>query len=149
MRTASMIPAPTAVRQASSNSTPARFIENLCRRPTCFLDNRPLPIDPQPIAPGYSTAHWDGEVLVVMSNGFADGVWLDRAGSPLTSSAKITERFRRPDFGHLEVTLTVDDPKAYTAPWTVTLKQNIAVDTELLNYYCMENERDESHLVGK
>ena len=67
----------------------------------------------------------------------------------MTSSATITERFRRPDFGHLEITLTVDDPKAYTRPWTVTLKQTIVVDSDLLDYVCQENEKDVSHLVGQ
>ena len=114
-----------------------------------FLDGRKLPEDPQPLALGYSTGHWEGDTLVVVSNGFGDDVWLDRNGSPMTSAARITERIRRPNFGSLEVALTVDDRKAYTAPWTVTLKQHIAIDTELINYYCMENERDSAHLVGK
>ena len=114
-----------------------------------FLDGRKLPEDPQPLAQGYSTGHWEGDTLVVASTGFGDDVWLDRNGSPITSAAKITERIRRPNFGTLEVALTVDDRKAYTAPWTVTLKQHIAIDTELINYYCMENERDSAHLIGK
>ena len=114
-----------------------------------FLDGRALPDDPQPAVGGYSTGHWEGDTLVISSAGFADGMWLDRNGSPLTDAGKITERFRRPNFGHLEITLTVDDPKAYTAPWTVTLRQDIAVDTDLVNYYCMENEKDSGHLVDK
>ena len=114
-----------------------------------FLDGRALPDDPQPAVGGYSTGHWEGDTLVISSAGFADGMWLDRNGSPLTDAGKITERFRRPNFGHLEITLTVDDPKAYTAPWTVTLRQDIAVDTDLVNYYCMENEKDSGHLVAQ
>jgi hypothetical protein len=70
-------------------------------------------------------------------------------GSPMTDSAKITERFRRPDFGHLEIEITVDDPKAYTKPWTTKLNQVIVLNTELLDYICAENEKDLPHLVGR
>lgn len=114
-----------------------------------FTDGRPLPANPQPSPNGYSTAHWEGDTLVVESNGFSDGEWLDRDGSPLTDAALITERFTRPSFGTIEIALTVNDPKAYTRPWTVKLNQHIAIDTDLLNYYCMENEKDSTHLVAK
>jgi hypothetical protein len=67
----------------------------------------------------------------------------------LTEAAKVTEKFSRPDFGHLKIEITVDDPKAYTAPWTITLNQPVVVDTELLDYVCLENERDSAHFVGK
>jgi hypothetical protein len=86
--------------------------------------------------------------LVVVSNGFQDGQWLDRAGSPLTEKATITEKFRRPNYGTLEIEMTVDDPGAYTKPWTIPLKQEILLDTELLDYICLENEKDDVHLVG-
>jgi hypothetical protein len=114
-----------------------------------FTDGRPLPVDPQPSFNGYSTGRWEGDVLVVRTTGFRDGIWLDRAGNPITTAATITERFRRPNYGHLEIEVTVDDPKAYTAPWTVTLKQHLVVDTELIDYYCGENERDSAHYLGK
>src|SRR5258708_3594217 len=112
-----------------------------------FTDGRPLPKEPNPSWNGYSTAHWEGDTLVVMSNGFQGGQWLDRAGSPLTEAAKITEKFRRPNFGTLEIEMTVDDPEAYTKPWTIQLKQAIVLDTELLDYICLENEKDSTHLV--
>src|SRR5438094_890609 len=83
--------------------------------------------------------------LVVRSNGFRDGLWLDSNGSPMTDAATITERFRRPDYGTLEITLTVDDPKAYTRPWTTTMKQVMVTDSELLDYVCVENERSVRH----
>jgi len=114
-----------------------------------MTDGRPLPIDPLPTWNGYSVGKWDGDTLVVQSNGFRDDIWLDANGSPMTASARISERFRRPDFGHLEVALTVDDPKAYTRPWTVTLKQTIVADSDLLDYVCQENEKDVGHLVGQ
>jgi hypothetical protein len=114
-----------------------------------FTDGRPLPIDPQPTWNGYSTAKWDGDTLVVETSGFRDGIWLDLAGHPLTDAAKITERFRRVNYGRLEVEITVDDLKAYTKPWTIKLNQVIALDTDLLDYICLENEKDLKHLVGK
>jgi hypothetical protein len=114
-----------------------------------FTDGRPLPVDPNPSFVGYSSATWDGDTLVVQTNGFKDGLWLDRNGSPLTDAAKVTERFRRVNYGRLEIDVTVDDPQAYTAPWTVTLGYNIVLDTDLLEYHCSENERDAPHLVGK
>ena len=114
-----------------------------------FTDGRPLPVDPDPTWNGYSTGRWDGDTFVVQSNGFRDGQWLDRSGSPLTDAAKITERFRRPNYGHLEIEVRVDDPKAYTMPWTIKLNQVIVLNTEFLDYYCLENEKDIPHMVGK
>jgi hypothetical protein len=114
-----------------------------------MTDGRPLPVDPLPTWNGYSVGRWAGDTLVVQSNGFRDGIWLDANGSPMTDAAKITERFRRPNFGTLEVAITVDDRKAYTRPWTATLKQTIVVDSDLLDYVCQENERDLAHLVGR
>jgi hypothetical protein len=114
-----------------------------------FTDGRPLPVDPNPSFLGYSSGKWDGDTLVVNTIGFNDGQWIDRGGSPMTDAAKLTERFRRINYGKLEIAVTVDDPKAYTAPWTITLGYTIVLDTDLLEYYCSENERDSSHLVGK
>ncbi|HEV2200482.1 MAG TPA: hypothetical protein VGR73_11735 [Bryobacteraceae bacterium] len=112
-----------------------------------FTDGRPFPEDMQPAFDGYSIGKWDGDTLVVQSTGFRDGIWLDAFGDPLTDAAKITERFRRVDYGHLEIELTVDDPKAYTRPWTVKLYQILAADTDLIDYICLENEKDIQHMV--
>ncbi len=106
-----------------------------------FLDGRPLPIDPTPSWQGYSSAKWDGDTLVVSSNGFRDDLWIDWNGSVITSAAKVQERIHRLDFGHLDVGVTVDDPTAYTKPWSVTLHQRIALDTELVDEICLENEK--------
>lgn len=114
-----------------------------------FTDGRPLPVDPNPTWNGYSSGKWDGDTLVVQTIGFRDDQWLDAAGDPLTSAAKVTEKFRRPNFGTLEIEITVDDPKAYTAPWTVKLRQPIQLDTELIDYYCLENEKDAAHMPKK
>jgi hypothetical protein len=115
-----------------------------------FTDGRPLPNDdPQPWWYGYSIGKWDGDTLVVTTTGFRDDVWLDVEGSPLTSAGKMIERFRRPDYGHLDIEVTVDDPKAYTKPWTVIIHQRIMPDTELIEFVCQENEKSDAHLVGK
>jgi hypothetical protein len=114
-----------------------------------FTDGRPLPVDPQPSFNGYSTGKWEGDTLVVATNGLRDGTWLDTAGTPLTDAARVTERFSRPSFGTLEIDIAVDDPKAYTRPWSIHVTQSLAADTDLLEYVCLENERDISHAVGK
>jgi hypothetical protein len=114
-----------------------------------FTDGRPLPHDPSPSWNGYSTGRWQGDTLVVETIGFRDGTWLDRRGSPITESARMTERFRRTNFGNLEIVVTIDDAKAYTAPWTVKLHQLLVPDTELLDYYCNDNEKDNAHILGK
>ena len=106
-----------------------------------FTDGRPLPEDPVPGWNRYSAAKWDGDTLVVDSAGFRDDLWLDMAGNFITSAARIRERIRRPDYGHLEIEATVDDQKAYTKPWTITLHQRIVVDTELVDEFCVENEK--------
>lgn len=116
-----------------------------------FLDGRPLPKngDVQPWWYGYSTAHWDRDTLVVETNNFRDGGWLDINGSPLTDEAKMTERWTRPTYGTLRIDVTIDDPKAYTAPFTVRLNQKVVPDEELIEFICAENERSTAHMVGK
>ena len=114
-----------------------------------FLDGRPLPDDPPPAWNGYSVGTWDGDTLVVHTNGLHDKVWLDRNGSPLTDAAKVTERFHRVNYGNMQIQITVDDPKAYTKPWTAKMTQRIMLDTELIEFVCAENNRSIPHLVGK
>jgi hypothetical protein len=111
-------------------------------------DGRPLPKDPQPSWLGNSTARWDGDTLAVETNGLKDDTYLDYIGSTMTSGGKMIERFRRINYGNLEIEITIDDPKAYTKPWTFTVKQAIMLNTDLLEGFC-ENERDIKHLVGK
>jgi hypothetical protein len=106
-----------------------------------FLDGRPLPEDPTPTWNGYSIGRWDGDTLVVETSGFRDDLWIDMGGSPMSSAARMTERIRRPNYGTLELDITVDDPKVYTRPWTVSLKQTIALDMELIDEFCLENEK--------
>src|SRR5580692_3839342 len=113
-----------------------------------FTDGRPLPVDPQPSFYGYSTAKWEGDTLVVQTIGFKNDLWLDISGTPLTDAAKVTERYHRPSFGKLEIDVTVDDPKAYTKPWTIRVNQTFAADTDLMEFFCTENEKDARNLVG-
>jgi len=111
-----------------------------------FTDGRPLPADPNPSLQGYSSGKWSGDTLVIDTIGFRDDTWIDWNGSVVTEAAKVQERIRRPDFGHLEIQVTVDDRKAYTKPWTVTLEQRIVVDTELIDEMCLENEQSLKHM---
>ena len=111
-----------------------------------FLDGRSLPSnDPQPWWYGYSVGRWEGDTLVVETTGLRDGGWLDVVGTPFTDAAKVTERFRRPNFGSLEIQVTVDDQKAFTKPWTVTINQRLMLDTELIEFICNENNLDAHH----
>jgi hypothetical protein len=112
-----------------------------------LTDGRPLPTDPQPTWQGYSVGNWEGDTLVVESAGFNDQTWLDFEGHPHSLELRVTERYRRKDFGHMELKMTFDDPKAYARPWTISFKAELAPDTELLEYVCNENERDVQHIV--
>lgn len=113
-----------------------------------FLDGRPLPKkeDVEPWYNGYSVGHWEGDTLVIETTGFVDDGWLDVRGSPLTSAGKITERFRRPKYGALELEETIDDPKAYTQPFTAKVFYRFSPDTQLIEFVCLD--KDAQHYVG-
>jgi len=114
-----------------------------------FTDGRPLPKDPEPWWYGYSVGKWDGDTLVVETTGFRDDVWLDIDGSPLTESGKMTERIKRLNYGTLQTDVTIEDPKAYTKPFTVRVIHHLLPDTDLIEFICSENDRSGPHLVGK
>jgi hypothetical protein len=114
-----------------------------------FTDGRALPADPEPWWFGYSVGKWDGDTLVVTSTGFRDMSWIDEQGTPMREGGKLIERFRRPNFGTLEIEITVDDPRTFTKPWTVKLTQRLMPNTELIEFVCAENNRSLPHLVGK
>jgi len=113
-----------------------------------FMDGRPLPKkdDVEPWYNGYSVGHWDGDTLVIETTGLMDDGWLDVRGSPLTSNATFTERFRRPKFGQLELEETIDDSKAYTQPFTAKVFYRFSADTQLLEFVCLD--KDAQHYVG-
>jgi hypothetical protein len=114
-----------------------------------FMDGRELPKDPNPSWMGYSVGKWDKDALLVTTSGFNGKAWLDQAGHPQTEDGVVTERFRRPDFGHLNIEVTINDPKAYTRPWTITEGMHLLADTDLLEFVCNENNRDIPHLITK
>jgi hypothetical protein len=115
-----------------------------------FTDGRPLPAnDPQPWYFGYSVGRWDGDTLVVETAGFKDDVWLDIIGSPMTEMGRTIERFRRPNAGTIEIEQTIDDPKAYTRPFTTRLTWRLMPDTEIMEMVCLEKNQSIHHLVGK
>jgi hypothetical protein len=116
-----------------------------------FMDGRKLSNDPNPTWLGYSIGRWEGDTLVVETSGFNDKTWLDtEKGHPASEVLHVTERFHRKDFGNLEIQATIDDPKAYTKPWTTTIQPvHLQLGTEILEFICNENEKDIPHLVGK
>src|SRR5579875_1368446 len=111
-----------------------------------FFDGRGFPDDMTPAWSGYSVAHWEGDTLSVESRGFRDDNWLDTTGNLMTDAATVWERIRRPNFGSLEIEVTVNDPKAYTKPWTVTMHEKAVLDTEMIDFMCLENNKDLAHM---
>ena len=114
-----------------------------------FLDGRQVAADATPSWMGYSAGKWEGDTLVVDTKGFNGRAWLDQLGKPSTEALRVIERFRRKDFGHMDIQITIDDPKAYTRPWTVTQEVTLLTDTELMEFICNENNLDLEHLPGK
>jgi len=113
-----------------------------------FTDGRGFPPETSPSWFGYSIGRWDGDTFVAETTGFNDQSWFDDPGHPHSDALRVTEQFRRPDFGHMTVEVTIDDPKAYTKPWSVKIPFNLLPDTELIESIC-ENERDHAHIIGK
>ena len=114
---------------------------------TVFTDGRDLPKDPNPSWFGYSVGRWEGDTFVITTSGFNDKGWLDSAGHPQTESLRVTERQRRRDFGHMDLEITIDDPKAFTRPFTIKTERLLVADSDLLEYVC-DNESDQAHLSG-
>jgi hypothetical protein len=114
-----------------------------------FTDGRTMPKDFKPSWQGFSAGRWDGDDFVVETTGLNGKIWMDTNGHPLSEAAHVTERFRRRDYGHMDIQITIDDPKAYTKPWTITENPSLMADTELLESVCEENNKDARHIVGK
>ena len=111
-----------------------------------FMDGRRLADNVNPTWLGYSTGRWDGDTLVVDSRGFNGKIWLDQLGKPTTDKLHVIERYRRTDYGHMTLEATIDDPGAYTKPWTVMETYHLEPETELLEFICNENNQDLEHL---
>jgi len=114
-----------------------------------FMDGRKLPDDPSPSWQGYSVGRWQGDTLVIDTIGFTEASWLDARGTGHSSELKVEERFRRRDYGHLELAITVTDPRTFTRPITFNVVAELMPDTDLLEHYCLENERDDRHMPGR
>ena len=115
-----------------------------------FTDGRPLPkVVDWPAWQGFSIGKWEGDTFVVETSGTNGKFWLDQAGHPATDSFRLIERFRRRDFGHMDIEMTIDDAKAYTRPWNISVEMALQPDTELLEFICEENEQDAHRMVGK
>jgi hypothetical protein len=113
-----------------------------------FTDGRDLPADAQPTFNGYSIGRWDGDVFTVTTIGFTEQSWLDAIGHPHSDQLRVVERYRRIDLGHLEIDVTLTDPKALRQPVTFTQHLELLPDTEMIEYFCAENERDRPHYVA-
>ena len=105
-----------------------------------FIDGRALPKVSEPAWFGYSVGRWEGDTLVVDTIGINEKTWLDDAGHPHSEALRLIERFHRIDFGRMAVEITIDDPKAYTKPWTVSFDWELLPDTELLDWVCENNK---------
>ena len=141
-----MIPLPIKIVQTPS--VILTLFEEFAVFRQIFTDGRKLPVNPNPTWFGYSVAHWEKGTLVVESAGFNDQTYLDGEGLPHSEDLRITERYRRPDFGHLTIEFTFEDAKNYSQPWTATIPFDLMPDTELMEHLC-ENEKDLAHMYRK
>jgi hypothetical protein len=144
---------PMGIVQLHTQGAPRRFMQSprqliilyeaSMERREIFTDGRAVPPmgEPQPFWNGYSAGRWEGDTLVVETNNFRDGGWLDVRGTPLSDEGKITERFRRVNYGRMEIDVTVEDKKVYTKPWTVRTAQTLMPDEDLIEFVCLENQR--------
>jgi hypothetical protein len=114
-----------------------------------FLDGRALESAPNPTWMGYSVGHWEGDTLVVESFGFNDRTWLDHDGHPHTEGLRVIERYRRRNFGNLDVEVTFSDPAAYARAWTVAVRAELAADTEMIEWVCTESDQHVDRWVGR
>jgi hypothetical protein len=112
-----------------------------------YTDGRKLPVDPSPSWLGYSVGRWEKDTLVVDTIGFNDKTWLDARGHPHSEAMRITERYWRRDFGHLDVEITIDDPRTYNRPFSIKVTHLLQADSDILEYVCNENEKDRAHMV--
>ena len=113
-----------------------------------FMDGRSHPADPDPTWYGHSVGHWEENTLVVDTAGFNDKFWFDYKGHPHTEKLHTIERYTRTDLGHISMEVTIDDPGAYSKPFTAVGKATLMPGTELLEYICQENNQDLPKLQG-
>lgn len=132
-----LIQSPDEIVMLMDDGDPARQIHT---------DGRSLPQDPQPAWMGYSVGKWEGDTLAVDTTGFNENSWLDAFGHPRSESMHVLERYHRRDFGHMDLAVTIDDPKYYTRPYTFRTQLNLIPYSDVLEYVCTEDEKDRSHI---
>ena len=139
----------TPFKIVQSPGTTAILYESGTRFRQVLTDGRPLPPEIDwPAWQGFSIGRWEKDTFVITTGGFNGKAWLDQLGRPTTDALHVTERFRRKDFGHMEIQITIDDPKAYTRPWSLTEDVGLVLGTDLMEFICNENNRDLEHLPG-
>ena len=144
---AALLPAPYKLLQMPEMIVMLYEAETSFRQ--IYTDSRTHTADPQPTWMGYSVGKWEGDTLVVDAVGFNDRSWLDAMGHQHSDAMRITERYHRRDFGHMEVQITIDDPKTFTRPFTIKFNQALLPDTDLIESFCSEDEKDVGHLVAQ
>jgi hypothetical protein len=138
-----LLPEPFKIIQTASEVIMLYEVETTFRQ--IFTDGRKYPIDPNPTWNGYSVGRWDGDTLVIDSLGFNDLSWLDARGHGHSEDMRVEERFRRRDYGHLELAIMITDPKTFTKPISFNVVEELLPDTDVFEHYCIENERDAAH----
>jgi hypothetical protein len=133
-----IVQAPDEIVMLLEDGDPARQIHT---------DGRSLPVDPQPAWMGYSAGKWEGDTLAVDTTGFTEGAWLDAFGHPRSETMHVRERYRRVDFGHMDLEITIDDPQYYTRPYTFSTHLNLIPDSDVLEFVCAEDEKDRAHVA--
>ena len=144
---ADLLPEPFKIINAQGEILFLYEVETIFRQ--IYTDGRTAPVDPMPTWLGYAVGRWEGDTLVVETTGFNDKSWLDARGHGHSEEMRVEERFHRRDYGHMEVTVTVTDPKVFTKPVTINFVEGLVPDTDVLEHICAENERDTAHLPGR
>jgi hypothetical protein len=144
---AELLPEPFKIIQTPGEILMLYEVETIFRQ--VFTDGRKFPNDPSPTWLGYSVGQWEGDTLVVDTMGFNDLSWLDARGHGHSEDMRVQERFRRRDYGHLELTITITDPKVFTKPVTINVVEQLLPDTDVFEHICSENEKDTAHQPGR
>jgi hypothetical protein len=144
---ADLLPEPFKIIQTPREILMLYEVETIFRQ--IFTDGRKFPADPSPTWLGYSIGKWEGDTLVVDTLGFNDLSWLDARGHGHSEDLRVQERFHRRDFGHLEVAVTITDPKVFTQPFTIHFVEQLLPDTDVFEHICFEDEKDAAHVPGK
>src|SRR5215471_14174782 len=144
---ADLLPEPFKIIQSPGVIVMLYEVETTFRQ--IFVDGRKPPVDPSPSWQGYSVGRWEGDTLVIDTAGFNDRGWLDARGTPHSTEMRVEERFRRRDFGHLDLAITITDPKTFTRPIAFNVVEELLPDTDLFEHYCVENEKDDAHFPGR